>query len=245
MRGYFKYLLLFVVVFLFLYFFNVLRIAINTIPKVKKLRAGNYYILRHNKKHYVWKKNPDYTPLGKISNYLIECIITSEDDEFFRHNGLNLKKIWDALKDNLRAKRIKRGGSTITQQLVKNLFLTRKRVITRKIVEALLSLYIERIFRKDEILEIYLNEIQWGPNVFGVRQASEYYFEKTPYKLTLFESAFLTFIIPAPSKRYIYREKKLSSKAKKIIKSILFRTYIRGRIKKREYLEALKILKQR
>ncbi len=209
-----------------------------------KLKKGTYWRLKNGKKHYYWRKNPYYYPLKRISHYLIDCVITSEDDEFYSHHGINIKKMWEAFNDNLKAKRIKRGGSTITQQVVKNLFLTMDRTITRKVEEVILAVIMEFMFTKDEILEIYLNEIQWGPNIFGIKKASYYYFSKPPSKLTLIESAFLAFIIPAPAKRYIFKRRRLRPYARRIIKSILLRTYVRGKITKKELNRALYFLKR-
>ncbi len=240
MKKKFKHFFVFVFLVVLLFYSIVVGYKVfSGVAGMVRLKNGSYWRLKNGKKHYYWRKNPNFYPLKKVSHYLIDCVITSEDDEFYSHNGINIKKMWEAFNDNLRARKIKRGGSTITQQVIKNLFLTMDRTITRKIEEIILAMIMEFMFTKDEILEIYLNEIQWGPNIFGIKRASYYYFSKPPSKLTLIESAFLAFIIPAPSKRYIFKERKLKPYSRRIIKSILLRTYIRGKITKKELNRAL------
>ena len=137
--------------------------------------------------------------LGKISPFVISATLAAEDDSFYHHHGFVLKGIIRALLHNLIHPRDLQGGSTITQQLARNAFLTTEKRITRKIREAILTVQIENNFSKDQILEMYLNQINYGHNVHGIEAASEFYFSKPAQELKLAEAAYLTALIQAPS----------------------------------------------
>ena len=148
----------------------------------------------------VGEANPDYTPLMKISELLKNCLLTSEDGAFFYHRGFNEEMFAKAIRDNIKKQRFARGASTITMQMVKNVFLNRNKTISRKLDEALLVWLIENnhLISKERILEIYLNVIEWGPGVYGIGEASRFYFAKKPADLNLEESMFLASIVPNP-----------------------------------------------
>ncbi len=150
-------------------------------------------------------ENPDYYPLMKISELLKNCVLTSEDGAFFYHRGFNEEMFAKAIRDNIKKKRFARGASTITMQMVKNVFLNRNKTIARKLDEALLVWLIEnnRLLSKERILEVYLNIIEWGPGVYGIGEASRFYFNKKPADLNLEESVFLASIVPNP-KLFMY-----------------------------------------
>ncbi len=141
-----------------------------------------------------------YVSIEEIPDKLIYAFVAAEDRNFFRHRGVDLSAILRALIANLRAGRVVQGGSTITQQLAKNLFLTRERTIGRKIREALLALKIERTFDKRKILELYLNQIYLGNGTYGVEAASRVYFGKSVRDLNLEEAALLAGLPKAPSR---------------------------------------------
>ncbi|WP_233219090.1 biosynthetic peptidoglycan transglycosylase [Adhaeribacter arboris] len=153
----------------------------------------------------VGPQNPNFTPYNQISNYLKNSILTSEDYGFFKHKGFHEGAFRHSMITNLKEKNFTRGGSTISMQLVKNVFLTRKKTVARKVEEMLIVWLIEnnRITSKQRMYEVYLNIIEWGPNVYGVKEASRFFFEKYPSELNLAESLFLTSIIPRP-KAYRY-----------------------------------------
>jgi 1A family penicillin-binding protein len=130
-------------------------------------------------------------PLDQIPQHLINAFIATEDRSFYRHWGLNLLAIGKALSEDIMARRIVRGASTITQQLARNLFLTQERTLTRKIKEAMVSVKIERHYTKDEILQMYLNQIYFGDGAYGVEAAARRFFGKPASDLTLAESAML------------------------------------------------------
>lgn len=141
-----------------------------------------------------------YVTLDKISPYLQKATITAEDDDFYKHPGIDIKSTFRALVFDIvnRGKGIQ-GGSTLTQQLIKNAMLTPERTISRKIKEAILTLEIERRYSKDKILEFYLNEVPYGSIFYGVEAASQNYFQKPASDLTLAEAATLASLIRSPT----------------------------------------------
>lgn len=156
---------------------------------------------------FLGEKNSKFTPLSKISPFLTWAVITSEDGSFFYHKGFDPEGIKHAIACNLKENRFARGGSTITQQMVKNIFLNQNKNVSRKLEEMLIVWMIENgnILSKERILEIYLNIIEWGPNVNGIAEAAQFYFSKKPSELTLKESLFLAYIIPRPAKyKYLF-----------------------------------------
>lgn len=144
--------------------------------------------------------NPSFTPLERISPHLKNSLITSEDASFFYHRGFNEDAFRKSIITNLRQRRFARGGSTITMQLVKNVFLNRKKTISRKLDETFLVWLIEhnRLVSKERMFEVYLNLIEWAPQVYGIGEAAAFYFNKAPSELTLQESIYLSSIVPKP-----------------------------------------------
>jgi hypothetical protein len=164
--------------------------------------------------------NQNYTPLDQISPYLQKCVLTSEDPSFFNHRGFINEAFKQSIVKNIRTKKFSRGASTISMQLVKNVFLTREKTLSRKLEEILLVYLLEnnRISSKERMLEVYFNIIEWGPNVYGIGEASQYYFQKKPIDLTLNECLYLARIIPSPNK-FMYHfntEGKLKDTSKKV-----------------------------
>ena len=150
----------------------------------------------------VGTENPDYTPLDQISPYLQKCVLTTEDPSFFRHRGFINEAFKQSIIKNIRTKKFARGASTISMQLVKNVFLTREKTLSRKLEEILLVYILEnnRVVSKERMLEVYFNIIEWGPDVYGIGEASRFYFQKTPAELDLNECLYLARIIPSPRK---------------------------------------------
>ena len=148
---------------------------------------------------------PGYVPYQAISPYMAKVLTTTEDGTFWRHQGIAYFAIRDALVANLVRGRFYRGASTVTQQLVKNLFLTRQKTISRKLQELFLAWQIERFLTKERIMELYLNIVELGPGVYGIGKAARYYFGKTPAELSLVECAHLGSILPNPrAYHYLY-----------------------------------------
>lgn len=141
----------------------------------------------------------DWVGLDDMGPILPRAVMAAEDDAFYLHEGFDPRGIRAALHANLEAGRFVRGGSTITQQVVKNLFLSHERTLGRKLQEAVLTWLTERYVEKDRILEYYVNLAHWGPGIYGIQDASLRYFRHVPRQLTLRESAFLASILPNPA----------------------------------------------
>ena len=162
-----------------------------------------------------WRQH--WVPYAGISDHLKRAVIASEDDSFVNHEGVDwnaIEKAWDrnakaeaqAAKAQIRApdrpvRAAKiRGGSTITQQLAKNLLLSGERTLLRKGQELVLTLLLEQLLTKQRILEIYLNNVEWGEGVFGAEAAAQHYFRKSAARLTAAEAARLAVMLPAPKR---------------------------------------------
>lgn len=141
----------------------------------------------------------EWVPFMSVPSHVYRAIVAAEDDRFWIHNGFDEAAILSALRTNLEAGRIVKGGSTISQQVVKNLFLNHERTLVRKLQEAILTWQLEHELTKDQILELYLNLVHLGPAVYGVREAAFGYFNHPPEQLTLRESAYLASILPNPA----------------------------------------------
>ena len=178
----------------------------------------------------VGSSNPNYTPLDQISPYLQKCILTSEDPSFLSHHGFINEAFKQSILKNIRTKKFSRGASTISMQLIKNVFLTREKTVSRKMEEILLVYILEnnRIASKERMLEVYFNIIEWGPNVYGIGEAAHFYFQKKPADLNLKECLFLATIVPKP-KKFMWQfdtEGKLKSFAnqqQKFLSNLMFR----------------------
>lgn len=139
-----------------------------------------------------------WLPLGEISPYLVKAVIASEDTAFFSHEGFDLGELQKVVIESIETFTFPRGASTITQQLAKNLYLSPSRNPIRKLKEALITIRLERTLSKRRILELYLNVIELGPLIFGVEEASRYYFGTSARNLGPSEAAFIAAIIPNP-----------------------------------------------
>jgi monofunctional glycosyltransferase len=150
----------------------------------------------------VGPQNRYWTPSDSIPSELKWAVIVAEDANFYRHEGIDVKAIKNAIKYDLEKKSFARGASTITQQVAKNLYLTREKTITRKLEEVILAKRMERALTKGRILELYLNIVELGPMVYGVGHGAQYYFEKPASDLTARECAFLAAMLPGPKLTY-------------------------------------------
>lgn len=160
--------------------------------------------------------------LSQVSRVAVGAIIVSEDWAFYQHKGYDPKQIRDAIEEDIKAGRFARGASTITQQVAKNVFLTRKKSVWRKIKELTLAIEMEKEVGKRKILESYLNVAEWGEGIYGINKASWHYFKKGPGSLNAKEGAFLAMLLPSP-KRYgvSYRNRQLTRFASRTVNSIL------------------------
>jgi penicillin-binding protein 1A len=160
---------------------------------------------------YFDRKFRIWVPISSLPDTVIHAVTTAEDDTFFEHKGVNYKATWDALVHDFQKRRLARGGSTITQQMIKNVFLTKEKTVTRKLREYVLARRAEEILTKRQILQIYLNEVEWGDNVYGIEAASRFYFGKHASDLTIAEAALLAGMLPNP---HYYNPFKRLDKAK-------------------------------
>jgi len=178
------------------------------VPDVSSLRGENpkstaYMRLYANRQKRLGKRPVivmRWTPMDRMSPYLAHAVVIAEDDNFYRHHGVDWRSARSALSYDWRKGRLARGGSTITQQLARNLFLSPTRTPLRKLREALIAWRLEWSLSKDRILELYLNVVEWGPGIYGAQAASQIYFGKYASDLTPEEAASLASALPSPWK---------------------------------------------
>lgn len=213
MKALARWLGLVVLALLALQLYFVVRIALmaSVAPQSTAFQRSQAWQLAHAKEGLRWRQQ--WVPYSQISTALKQAVIASEDDSFALHGGVDwaaMQKAWKANAraqqraaqpsprgDNGRAARIV-GGSTITQQLAKNLFLSGERHLVRKGQELALTLMLEAFLSKQRILELYLNSVEWGNGVFGAEAAAQHYFGKPASRLGAFEAARLVVMLPRP-----------------------------------------------
>lgn len=143
-----------------------------------------------------------WVPLSEITPYIETGLIVCEDSRFFKHNGFDNKAIRDSILSNLRAGHFVRGASTLSMQLAKNLYLGREKTMSRKLQEAAFTLLLEERLSKEDILELYLNVVEFGPGIYGIRAAAQHYFNSHPGELSLAQAMYLTSILPNPKAKH-------------------------------------------
>ena len=148
-----------------------------------------------------YKKRYQFVPAARISRHLRHAVIAAEDTRFYQHRGIDWKAVQEVAAESLEEGEVPRGASTITQQLVKNLFLTTHRSAIRKALEFSLVPFTELILSKDRILELYLNVVEFGPGVFGAEAAAQYHYKISASDLSREQAARLAAILPSPRKR--------------------------------------------
>lgn len=177
-----------------------------------------------------------FASIRQISPYVTAAIRTTEDGGFWRHNGFLPSQFEVALRRNLAAGRVRLGASTITMQMVKNVLLGHERTLSRKFQEMFLTWYVEQVLSKDRIMELYLNAIEYGPGIYGIVDAAEYYFGKHPAQLDPPEAVFLALLLPSPVKRSVYYcNGELSPRFEVKLQRILRLMNERGRLSDLEY----------
>jgi hypothetical protein len=183
--------------------------------------------------------NPDFVPFDKISPHVINSIMTTEDNGFFKHRGWVSPEFKTALRRNLQAGAFRFGASSITMQMVKNVLLAHEKTLSRKLQELFLTWYVEQQIPKQRILELYFNAIEFGPRIFGIGAAARHYFGKSASDLTPLEAAFFSSILPSPKRRYVqYCTGAPNAKWEKYVHRILAKIHERGRLTDEEYLTA-------
>lgn len=185
----------------------VLNIAINLVhpdvARLKRERPGRTAFMEYREQQ--WQSRgirrevrQHWVPLAGISPYAVKAVIIAEDDKFWSHEGFDFEAIQKALEKDLKERKFKRGGSTISQQLAKNLYLSPSKNPLRKIKEAILTWRLERNLSKRRIIEIYLNVAEWGDGIFGIEAAARHYFAKAAADLTALEASRLAVVLPSP-----------------------------------------------
>jgi len=189
-----------------LLFFLLYSLLMPDISKWKKENPKKTAFMQYREKQ--WKEkgrginiHKIWVPLSNISPYLIKAVLIAEDDKFWRHEGFDYEAIRKAIERDLKAKRLKFGGSTLSQQLARNLYLSPEKSLLRKMSEALITWRMEKVLSKRRILELYLNVVEWGEGIFGIEAASRNYYGKPSSQLTPVEATRLAAILPSP-KRY-------------------------------------------
>ena len=195
---------------------SVLRATNPTVTALMEARQAQAAAQGHTiGRHWTWM------PLSRISPSLRQAVVAAEDASFFTHEGFDWEGIKEAAKYNLEAGELKRGGSTITQQLAKNLYLSPERSLLRKAREALITRLLEHHLTKERILELYLNVAEWGQGIYGAEAAARHHFKKSAHDLTADEAAWLAAILPSP-RRYdpIRKTTALTRRHERILKRI-------------------------
>ncbi|MCX6121635.1 MAG: monofunctional biosynthetic peptidoglycan transglycosylase [Ignavibacteriales bacterium] len=191
--------------FLFILILQILFLPYDNIRQLKTKNAGETAFMREHaanakEKNQPFQKRQSWISLRSIPLDAIDAVIVSEDGTFWSHNGFDWFEFRESIERNFEEGRAVRGASTITQQLVKNLYLSSSKNPLRKLKEWILTWYMEQQLSKSRILEIYLNVIEWGDGVYGIEAASHYYFDKSASNLSREECARLAAIIPSPRK---------------------------------------------
>jgi len=178
------------------------------VPDISKLKKENpketslmkYRYEEWQRKGKKYRIKQIWVPLSSISPYLAKAVLISEDDKFWSHEGFDYEAIKKAIEKDIKAGKFKFGGSTISQQLIKNLYLSPSKNPIRKLREAIITWRMERVLSKRRILEIYLNVVEWGEGIFGIEAAARHYYGKSASELSPEEAARLAAVLPNPRK---------------------------------------------
>lgn len=225
----------FIIVYLSLYVYAFItpKFQINTSKNIIYYDKNNDDIFSEN-------LNNDYVKLSDITNFTKNAIISIEDKNFYNHRGFDYPRILKAMIINIKSGKIKQGASTISQQYIKNLYLTFDKTWERKIEEAFLTLELETHYSKNEILEGYLNTIDFGGGNYGIKEASKYYFNKNPKELTKAEASILVGIPKSPNYyNPIFNYKNAKDRQYSVLKSMVNNKYISENEMKKIYNEKI------
>lgn len=183
---------------------------------------------------------PDWVPLGAISRFMGVAVLTTEDGAFFRHQGFDREAIKNSIRENIRSKRFLRGASTISMQLAKNLYLDRGKNLSRKLQEAVLTMYLEQTLTKDQILELYLNVVEFGPMIYGIGPAAQHYFGTTPRDLSFGQALYISSIMPNPKIQHFGRDGAVTPQWMAYLHQLMKLAYGRNRVTAEELDEGLR-----
>jgi monofunctional glycosyltransferase len=213
--------------FVYAFFQGLPRVDQFTFEQMQELARKRIESRRETKSH-----KHQWTPLRDISRELLYSVVVSEDATFFEHSGLNLEMMVSSLVENLKEGKHVYGASTISQQVVKNLFLTNEKTYVRKLKEILLTQRLEKRFKKNEIIELYLNLAEFGPDLFGVAAASQAYFRRGPAAINAAEGAFMALMLPSPKRHYfsVFQNRNLTKtklrRIERVLRDMLYEEYL-------------------
>lgn len=185
-------------------------------------------------------KTVGWVPRGSLSPFLEAAVMTTEDGGFRRHSGFDKEAIRNSIRENLRQRRFVRGASTISMQLAKNLYLDRKKSLSRKLQEAILTTYLEQELTKEQILELYLNVVELGPMIYGVGPAANHYFHTSASQLAASQAFYLATLLPNPKETHVGAGGAVSAGWSGHIRTLLKIAFERKRISEDELDEALR-----
>jgi len=198
------------------------------ISSLKRETPHKTAFMKHREKEWAekgrrYKITQTVVPLAKISPYLLKAVLIAEDDKFWKHEGFDFESMQKALEKDLQAGKFKFGGSTVTQQLARNLYLWPEKSLLRKGAEALITWRMEKVLSKRRILELYLNEVEWGKGIFGAEAAARHYFGKSASELSPREAARMAAVLPNPIKYNPAGEQRYVVKRSNIIYNIMIK----------------------
>jgi monofunctional biosynthetic peptidoglycan transglycosylase len=177
-------------------------------------------------------KKYQWVSINNINRELLYAIVMSEDGDFFNHQGIDYDALISALGENIKRREWSFGASTITQQTVKNIYFENNKTLYRKVKELFVTKRLEKALSKNEILELYLNIIEFGPDIYGIHAAAQYYFKAKPSQLNAAQGAFLAVLMPSPRKYHFtiyqnqYLAKRHKRKYRRILQDMRFKEYI-------------------
>ncbi len=188
----------------------------------------------------VGPRNPGFVPVAELPEHVVRAVTTSEDAGFFGHQGFDFEELRNALAEGAEAGRVVRGGSTITQQLAKNLYLSPERTLARKVREAAITIALEASLPKRRLLEMYLNVVEWGPGIWGIGPAARHWFGKDARELTPREAAFLAAIIPNPGRyHFMFAQGMPTPACEQRVNELLLKMTDQGAISDDQLIDAL------
>jgi len=215
------------------------------LPVISKLKYGDLRTIaevKNRERLAGHARSFRWATLEEINREYLYAIVTSEDSTFFEHSGFNFEAIANSLAENIKEQRFAYGGSTISQQVVKNLFLTNEKTFQRKVTEFLLTKELEARFTKNEILEIYLNIAEFGPDIIGAQMAAQIFFKKPANRVNAAEGAFIALMLPSPKRHFftIYQNKNLTKPKRKRIERVLRDMLFEEFLTESQYVEYVK-----
>ena len=233
----------YIIIFFIALLFTLTLSLVYTLKTMPEINFKNKCPIANSNQLQLCEENPDFVSYGEISKHLINAVLVAEDISFFQHNGFDFYEIKESFFTNLRRLKLARGGSTITQQMVKNVYLTKDKTFRRKIHEAILTLSVEDNFSKEKILEFYFNAIEFGPNIYGINNAIMYYFNKAPNEINVLEAAFIAYLLPNPklySQSFLKEE--LSDFAQQRLMDIIEKLYFYKKISESQKNTAIRLM---